>query len=90
MMIPTHYVTLTECDRFGTYHKGDLVLNFDDACDQYVEAREDGQPAAVFRVDPPRGNAAGMYIDVTADAERRIAQWHNARRQELPEWLEVA
>ena len=58
---------------------------FDDACDDMAEAMEKWgcDRAEVYRMDFDDGR----LVDVTDEAERRVAQWHHARRQPLPEWL---
>jgi len=64
---------------------GDPQRIFDNACDQYVEHREEGRSARVVLVDLK----AGKSEDLTEAACRRIAQWLNARRDDWPEWLEA-
>ena len=58
---------------------------FDNACDMYCDFRDnnDGIEARVFQMD----FADGKLVDVTADANKRIAQWLNQSHRDLPEWL---
>jgi hypothetical protein len=80
-----HYLTYVDYPDLGlgTHDPAD----FDTACDQYAEARDEGYHATVMRIEPGNGKGAGMALDVTEDAEKRIAKWLAARRQDLPEWL---
>lgn len=67
------------------YH--DASPLFDDAVDNYAEARADGCDAIVWRIDTPQHGKAGMVTDVTADADDCIRRRCNGRRAPLPEWL---
>ena len=72
MNVQPYYVTLADFGGLGRGHACDPA-SFDDACDAYAEKRDQGLDAAVFRVEPPKGDQSGMMFDVTADAEHRIA-----------------
>ena len=56
---------------------------FDDACDDYVEARNDGLPAFVLRLNL----FEGTNQDITGDAHDRIAHWIHQRGDTAPDWL---
>jgi hypothetical protein len=86
MQIPTHYVTLTDYPRLGLGHACDPG-SFDTAVAEYEESMAQGYETGVFRVDPPEGGNAGMFIDVTEDATDYIARRLRASGQELPDWL---
>lgn len=61
---------------------------FDDACDMYCDFRgkNGGIEARVFQMD----FAGGKLVDVTAEADARIAKWLTDSARELPAWMEYA
>lgn len=67
----------------GQGFNGDGSVYFDDAVDQYIEARNDGYPARVWRLEP----TAGIMADVTGDADDVIRRRCMSRHLDLPEWL---
>ena len=89
MNIAPYYVTIADFADLGIGHACDPA-SFDDACDAYAGNKEHGIDCAVFRVEPPKGTAAGAMIDVTDDAIRCICKRFRQRSQEFPEWLEAA
>ena len=89
MHLQPYYIAITEFPDFGLGHSCDPAT-FEDACDAYAEKMAEGFETMVFRVEPPRGVAAGAMIDVTTDAAARVRQWHMQRRQDFPAWLEAA
>ena len=65
----------------------DASASFDDAVDNYAEARAAGYPAIVWRMDTPQHGRAGMMTDVTDDADNCIRRRFNGCRGPLPDWL---
>ena len=67
--------------------------SFDDACDAYADAmaKDTCSSATVFRMDMPKGDQAGMLVDVTDDAKERIRCRMSLRdpMADAPEWLEA-
>lgn len=86
MNITPYYVVLTEFTGLGLGHACDPAT-FSCACDAYIEQMADGDESTVFRIDPPKGNAAGMVTDVTDDAEAEARKRYMARGYRLPTWL---
>ena len=90
---PTYYQVIADFGTgFGIGNAGDPTISFDDACDTYADQMERFHDSVVFRVEPPNGTDAGCMIDVTDDANLRIAARIRARPgyPEMPEWLEEA
>ena len=71
----------------GQANAGDATALFDDAVDAYADARDDGQPAIVWRLDTPSGKATGMMMDVTADADDCIRRRCSQLGRQIPDWL---
>ncbi|WP_126623135.1 hypothetical protein [Oceaniglobus ichthyenteri] len=67
--------------------EADPAPMFDDAVDQYAEARRDDRAAIIWRIDTPHNGQAGMATDVTADAEDCIRRRCAASCTDLPDWL---
>jgi len=86
LRIPTYYVTLTDYPRLGVGHATDPT-DFDTAVAEFQESMAQGYESAVFRVEPPEGDKAGMMIDVTADAIACIARRERAKGYDMPDWL---
>lgn len=86
MQIPTYYVTLTDFGSLGIGHACDPA-SFDTAVAEYEESMSQGYESGVFRVDPPEGGKAGMFTDVTDDANDCIARRARASGREMPGWL---
>ena len=91
MMIFTHWTAFG--DFTGINPQGgmgfliDPTTIFDDACDIYADFRgkNPDSNARVFQLD----FAGGNLLDVTDEANWRIAQWLTDSRRDLPEWLEA-
>jgi len=86
LRIPTYYVTLTDYPRLGVGHATDPT-DFDTAVAEFQESMAQGYESAVFRVEPPEGDKAGMMIDVTADAIACIARRERAKGGEMSGWV---
>lgn len=86
-MVMRPLVTLYTC--FCEFEDGQWsfccdLTDFDGACDSYIEARDQGAAAGVWSLNL----TTNEMRDVTADAEKRIAQWLLATRRDLPEWMD--
>jgi|GEM_PF-3553878 len=64
-------------------YRGEPHRLFDDACNDYVEARDDGLPAFVLRLNLYEGT----HEDITGDAHDRIENWIHQRGETAPDWL---
>jgi hypothetical protein len=90
MNIAPYYVAISDFGQLGLGHACDPT-DFDGACDAFAEKMDAGYETQVFRVDPPKGTAAGAMIDVTDDALHRIAVRLRQRgHDDWPVWLEAA
>jgi len=89
---PTFYQVIADLGQPFGLAGCDPITSFDDACDVYADNMENHHDALVFRVEPPNETDAGCMIDVTDDANLRIAARIRARPgyPEMPEWLEEA
>lgn len=79
-----YYQTVADFGPLGRGNAGD-PCDYEEACNALAECQIEGQPAVVFRCDPPVGNAAGMMIDVTAQAEATVAEWNRNRITDTPD-----
>lgn len=85
--LPTaFYLVVTDFARLGFGAHGDPTEKFDEAVDAYIEAREAGQPAAVYRIQPTTGDC----IDVTAEATDRARHFWACNGVEAPAWADAA
>ena len=78
---------MTTLATFYTVQVKGLVWNdsarlFDDAVDQWIEAREQGEDAILTRSCA----STGTYSDVTADAMERAKHFWNTNQTDWPEW----
>ena len=74
-------------DRRDGWFSCESHAEMDDAASSAADCMEAGHYSefSVLRLDfDPQGSTA---TDVTAEAHAAITAWHNARGQELPEWL---
>jgi len=70
----SHWIVFADLGRFGVA-SADATPIFDDACSRFADHMEQGEPAAVYRLD----FATGSLVDVTAEALARVNQWLAAR-----------
>lgn len=82
----TLYAVAVDYGRSIGIGSADMTTDFDDACDQFAEAREEDRAAAVIEINLVDGTSK----NVTAAAEARIAKRMVDRKQPLPEWMEAA
>lgn len=83
MTIPsTFYLVTTDYARLGFGSAGDATTVFDDAVDQYVECRNDEQPAVVWQCQPMTGD----LLNVTEQAFDRAQQWWGENGAQIPDW----
>lgn len=64
----TFYMVARAFSELGFGSGGDLVTDFDEACDQYSEAIRDDDRARVFRIMMDADNQPAGINDMTADA----------------------
>jgi len=86
LRIPTCYTVWSDFGELGIGHATDPT-DFQTAVSEYGDQMALGHDSAVFRVEPPEGDKAGMMIDVTDDAIACIARRERSKGPEMPDWL---
>lgn len=78
----TFYIVARQFKELGLGSGGDITDDFDQACQQFLDAETDSEPARVFLIEMDDKGWFPRYVaDVTSDAVGRIAEWNKGREQ---------